>query len=307
MAGIYLRKKVKNSRGNPAFGDMSLEDLAWDCIADLFERNEKGAFIKLAAYFKAIAWERKSAGELEGATRRLIFSQVNQALYRIYREADPSLGKLLRNLKIATKASSVFSLVQRNGEAWICFNQENESIAALPVMPPEFLEAHLTASLRGEADVKQVLFRFAEILAAQPDYRKSYPLTGLALIIRSAFVHLYSASENETNGHDTVAPEEIAQMIAMSVETVKTTMRPSYVGKQKIYAEAYDIYFLAIRDLLTAEYVQEDGLKRSYYDYLRRHLETLTRENYQRQCRCHFEYLAKLTRRELLQNFKKEW
>jgi hypothetical protein len=303
MAVVYLRKKDRN----PAFCGLSLDDLASDCIADLFQRDERGVFVKLASYFSAPAWESKSEDELLGATRRLVFSQVNQALYRIYRETDPSLGKLLRNLKNAVKSSSLVTLVQRQRETWICLNQENGAAASLPAMPPEFLEAHLTASLRGEADLKQILAVLIEILNDQHDYRKSYPLTGLALIIRSAFTHLNTALEQENNGHDNFAAAEIEKMVAASVQTVKAKMRPAYVEKQKIHAEAYDLYFLAIHDMLAAEYVQNDGCNRSYFDYLRQHLELLTREEYQKRFRCHFEYLAKLTRQELLHQFKKKW
>ncbi len=41
--------------------------------------------------------------DLLGPARRLVFSHVNQALCRIYQETDPSLGKLIRNLKLAVK------------------------------------------------------------------------------------------------------------------------------------------------------------------------------------------------------------
>ncbi len=167
--------------------------------------------------------------------------------------------------------------------------------------------AHLMTSLRGEADVKQVLSLLAEILHDQDIYRRSYPLTGLALIIRSAFTHLNTALEQDSNSHDHFAPEEIEKMIAVSAENVKSNMRSSYVGKQKINDRTYEACFRAIHDLLAAEYVQNDGVNRSFYDYLHQHIQALTPENYQRRCRCHFEYLAKLTRREFLQNLKKEW
>jgi hypothetical protein len=305
IALIYLRKKAR-SRLNPADFGISLEDLAWECVADLFQRNEQGVFIKLVGYFRSVEWENKSEDDLLGATRRLVFSHVNQSLCRIYQESDPSLGKLIRNLKLAAKTSAGFSLMQREGQAWICVAPENEATASLPVMPPEFLEAHLTASLRGEADVKQVLSLLAEIFNEQCLYRKSYPLSGLALIIRAAFTHLNSVVE-ENNGHDEFMPEEIERMIHGNVEAIKSSMRPAYVEKQKVDGRTYEAYFGAIRDMLAAEYVQNDGCNRSYYDYLHQHLQPLTREEYQHRFRCHFEYLAKLTRQELLRQLEKEW
>jgi hypothetical protein len=89
IALIYLRKKVRSGRLKPTFFGLPLEDLASDAIADLFKRDERGVYVKLLSYFGSPGWENKSEGELEGATRRLVFSQVNQALYRVYRETDP--------------------------------------------------------------------------------------------------------------------------------------------------------------------------------------------------------------------------
>jgi hypothetical protein len=253
-----------------------------------------------------VVWENKSEEDLMGATRRLVFSHVSQALCRIYQENDPSLGKLIRNLKLAAKTSACFSLVQCEGQAWICLATKKAAAAVLPMMPPEFLEAHLTASLRGEADAKQVLSLLMEIFNAQNLYRKSYPLSGLALIIRSAFTQLNRVVE-KNNGHDELMPDEIEDMIHANVEAVKSSMRPAYVEKRKVDGRTYEAYFGAIRDMLAAEYVQNDGCNRSYYDYLHQHLQPLTREEYQHRFRCHFEYLAKLTRQELLRQLKKEW
>jgi hypothetical protein len=196
--------------------------------------------------------------------------------------------------------------VQCEGQAWICLAPENAMAAALPVMPPEFLEAHLTTLLRGEADVKQVLSLLVEIFNEQSLYCKRYPLSGLALIIRSAFTHLNNVVE-ENNDHDEFMTEEIEKMIHANVEAVKASMRPAYVKKRKVDGRTYEAYFGAIRDMLAAEYVQNDGCNRSYYDYLHRHLQPFTREEYQDLFRCHFEYLAKLTRQELLRQLKKEW
>jgi hypothetical protein len=215
----------------------------------------------------------------------------------------------LRNLKNAIKSSPLVTLVQHHGETYICLNQENGTVS-LPEMPPEFLEAHLQDRLLGNANVKQILALLVEILNEQQEYRKSYPLAGLAFILRPTFEHLkndHNALAQESNGSNGFAPEEVEMMIHAGVRQIKSSMHPTYVGKGKVDGTTYDAYFAAIRNMLVAEYVNNDGCNRSYYDYLRQHLDSLTREEYQSRCRCHFEYLAKLTRHELLQNLKKEW
>ncbi|MDZ7291441.1 MAG: hypothetical protein ONB44_07635 [candidate division KSB1 bacterium] len=306
IAVVYLRMKVKNGRLDPAVFGVSLEDLALDCIADLFKRDQQGGFARLAGYFNACEWENKSDDELLAATRRLIFSKVNQEICRLQQERDPALGKLIRNLKNAVKLSSNVRIEKQEGEVWICLPQENASTERLPVMPPEFLEAHLTAGLRDHADLKQVLMLLAEILQNQKTYRKSLPLTGLASIIRSAFTHLHAALEHEGNGHETFTPEDLEKIIDVSVQTIKSNMHSSYVGRKKIDGSTYESYFMAARNVLVAEYVENDGLDRSFYDYLSACRQGLTREAYQTHHRCRFEYLVKLVRTEFLRNLKKE-
>ncbi len=305
MAVVYLRLKSKTGRFTLPSLALPAGDLAWDSLADLFQRDSCGVFVKLIPYFHVLDWESKSEDELLAAVRRLVFSQVNQAVYRNYREADPSLGKILRNLKNAV-AGSPFTLTPCHGELWLSLRAADEPASALPVMPPEFLEAHLMAAVRGEPDMKQVLHLLSEILAAQSDYRRSFPLTGLALIIRSAFVQLHAVLERESNGHAHFTSEEIQETISKSLAKIKTNMLASYVGKRKIDTAIYETYFFAMRDWLGAEFVDNDDFGRSYYDYLRHHLPGMTREDYQRHYRCQFEYLAKLARTEFLDQLKQE-
>lgn len=304
IALIYLRQKAKTGRLRFIAGGMSREDFATDAIAELFQRDEQGRFVKFIPYFHELDWEHKSEEELLAAMRRLVFGKVNQSVCRFYREADPSLGKLLRNLKIAVKASPRFLLVHKAGEAWLSLAAE-ETPARLPVMPPEFLEAHLMSRLRGEPDVKQILALLAEILAEQETYRKGFPLTGLALIIRSTFTNLHVALEQESNGHEHFAPDEIVQMIAISAATTKSRMHASYVGKNKVEASTFAAYFVAIQEALGDEYIHANGISKTYFEHLRRHLPQLAHENYRKHHRCHFEYLAKLTRKEFLSRAKK--
>jgi hypothetical protein len=306
MAIVYLHKKLKSGRLDPARFGMQLEDLAWDCIADLFQRNQQNTFVRLQSYFTSLAWENKDDDELLTATRCLVFSKVNQEIYRLHRENDPELGRLIRNLKHEAKYCSDVLLKKNNGAFWICYQQEDETSTTLPVMPPEFLDPHLTARLNGNITIKQILSVLADVLGSQNDYRKSYPLTGFALFIRSAFIRLAANEESESNGHENFTPEELKNIIAHSAKTVKSNMANTYVGKEKVDPGTYNAYFLAINDILVAQFVENDGFDRSYYDHMIRHIEGLTRDDYNRRHRCHLEYLAKLARTELLHNLKKE-
>ena len=88
MALAYLHHRLrKGSLTDHQFG-ISNEDLALDCIAELYQRDEQGAFIVITQYFENLDWRTQSEDALAVALRRLVFSKVNEGLFRSYREED---------------------------------------------------------------------------------------------------------------------------------------------------------------------------------------------------------------------------
>jgi hypothetical protein len=84
IATLYPQNKKTSGSFNPTqFGSL-LNDLAMDCVASFLERNEQGAYVQLCRYFTSAHWSTLTEAELLGQTRRLVFSKVNQELYRLY-------------------------------------------------------------------------------------------------------------------------------------------------------------------------------------------------------------------------------
>ena len=93
--------------------------LALDCIADTFQRDENGHFTTLITYFESLNWRQLSDADLTIALRRLIFSKVNEGLFRSYRAEDPNLARIIRNIKEAVKRNDSFSLHREREVQWI--------------------------------------------------------------------------------------------------------------------------------------------------------------------------------------------
>ena len=137
--------------------------------------------------------------------------------------------------------------------------------------------------------------------------RPGYPLTGLALIIRMAFVR--GGSEDETRDEfdvDRLHPSEIGTLIRLSVDHVKAGLTRTYVGRGKIDAETYQHYFNTVSDILHAEFIGQNGHDISFYQFLVAYVPLLTKQQYQEKHRCTIEYLAKLTRTEFLARIARE-
>jgi len=87
-----------------------LDDLALDCIAGLFMRNEHGEFIQLKKYFcqNNDGLATMDDAEILVLLRRLVIKKTKQELSRIFKERDPEGAKIVRNIKVAIKSASDF-------------------------------------------------------------------------------------------------------------------------------------------------------------------------------------------------------
>jgi hypothetical protein len=306
MATAYLRMKVKGGRLDPdAFG-VSVDDLALDCVADFFERDQGGRFIEIVRYYGKGNGLLLSQEELLGATRRLVFSKVNEGLFRLYKENDRSLSNTIRNVKNALRYSDTLFTVVRNNEIWIQPLGPDPASEGLPLIPSELVEGRLLAQSNFRSSLRELMDIFAELLSEQEFYQRQFPLVGLALALRSMMVRTSVPPMEVTAESPDLTQEELRTFVQSSIDRTKASMKPSYVGKGKLSDERFNLYFDCIGEILEAEYVFNNGLDLCYYDILRNRLGTLSQVHYGNHHRVYLEYLAKLTRRNFLESIRNE-
>ncbi len=91
-----------------------IADLATDCIAPLFEQDERLSFPQIQFYFRDTiksAWDIVEP-ELFLLLKTLIVSRINQELILIFKDADPVGFRILRNINLAVKYSSKLELTE---------------------------------------------------------------------------------------------------------------------------------------------------------------------------------------------------
>ena len=118
LATSFLLSKRSAGRLSVLHG-LNHSDLAYDCIADIFQLNEGGTYVQLSAYFAGINLKLASEEETLAHLRRLVFSKVNHGIFRLYSESDPVLAKILRNIKLAIASLGSFVELQRFDESCI--------------------------------------------------------------------------------------------------------------------------------------------------------------------------------------------
>jgi hypothetical protein len=301
MASVYLAARQRGGTLRLDLLGGSLHDLAIDCVAPLFERDKGGSFPQLLTYYNSVNWTMLDEAELLACTRRLVFSKVNQQLAHLYKDADPSLERILRNLRNALRRSADAREERVSGDLWISLDPDDPSRRRLPVVSLEYLEIHLIPCVQDRMSMPEVLEALLGLLRSHTSYRPAVPLTVCALAVRMAFSRLgREIPEEQTKTEEFLRPEEVRRMIDQATNKVEREKFLSYVGRGKVDSCTYSRYFSAIRDMLDAEFIQRDGHDRSFREYLAAHLPGLTDPAYRENHRCHVEYLAKLSRAAFL-------
>ena len=119
-----IGKHIRWERGQ---NGTELDDLALDCIAGLFMRNEKGEFVQFQKYFCQNATNVADLDDVEIMVllRRLVIKKTKQELSRIFKERDPEGAKIVRNIKVAIKSSEDFASFREMGREYIYLRNGN--------------------------------------------------------------------------------------------------------------------------------------------------------------------------------------
>jgi hypothetical protein len=269
---------------------LSSSDIAYDCISDLFQRDGGGRFVQIETYFSGLPFAEFEDAELLIHLRRLISSKVNLGIFRMLNEADPSLGKILRNLKLAIATLQQFEEVERFGEPYIrpslC-----DTLEHLPEPTIEDLERALTESSSGSAFVPDLLAKFSIYLRTQEQFKRTVPLVSLALAIRTASIVREQLPSEGSSPVDLSLVFDAPTIVRLTMTDIRNRGR-QLVVKRKITCELLDQYCKVIEEGLTRRLVHCDGEDFTFFEALRTLKPELTKLQYRAAHRARLEYLA---------------
>lgn len=300
---IRLLQIIRKHPGNIEIYPHNISSIALDFIAELFQRDEENKFFEIAEYFtEERDIEILSDEEILDEFRTIIFSKLNDGIIRLYRDRDPFLAKIIRNLKIAIKKSNRFYLFNRFGDLYIGDQmtdlEESKSIYPLDGLEKEFHFGN--AKSNKVIDYLETIFTILH----QSEYRKFYSLMDVAFIIKrivsrhnDSFQTLFQLDEDL---HDI----DVRSIVNSSLAELKEILYFKYVAKKKIDEKEYSALYGALNEFVERTYIFTDGHDLSHFDYLRNQLPTITHEEYRKHHRVYFEYMTKLAKKHIESNLK---
>ena len=293
----------------------SLDDLALDGIADLFERTEQGTFPTLQEAFADVQWT--TLGEVDALVqfRRVVFRAMSDWMFATCKTVDPSLGRLIRNLKRVGRTNDAFALFRRDGRVWIGPSDDSRTDGDGHALPLMVLTAHLAPYVSQSTTTAEWVTHAIGVLQAHPEADAVYPVHRLARAIRSATacvadpdVAVSGSSTAFSPHHTTVAglrTDELQALLKQSVDATKTSKQATYLRKPDLSPSLYAAYFEGIQTYLEAHYIPPGNPSLTHHGALGHHLTALTRTTYRATHQNRFEYLLRCTRTTFLAHIRR--
>ncbi|MDX1440645.1 MAG: hypothetical protein R3284_12155, partial [Rubricoccaceae bacterium] len=286
---------------------VTLEDLALDCVAELFRRDDDGRYVQFENYFDSATMASKDEAGLQIALRRIVFSAVNEGLFRRYRELDPSLGRMIRTIKRHVNNGGPLELDRDQSMPVLALRGIRREGRKLPWMPQDLLEIRLHHSITGDVSVEGVLEVVADVLKDDNEYAPSIPVTEVALAMRSVLTRLHASDdegEADNSPEENYESKDLSSVVHSHVtdctSEVMEDMEDLYVNERGVPPSLYRAYFNTARDVLVMKYVDPAAPKESLRVTLCRHIGEISSAAYRKQHQAILEYVVKLTHRQLL-------
>jgi hypothetical protein len=302
LANSFLASKATAGTLVSVYG-LNTSDLAYDCIAEIFQKDSDGNYIQLLSYFNGLSLTTAREEEILAHLRRLVFSKVNQGVYRLYSEADPSLAKILRNIKIAVNSLKNFMEVERFGEPCIVPSLI-DTLEDYPAIEREFLEQQFIKHTTGREHIPELLAKLSLFLREQNERCRIIPFVMVGVLFRT----IYTCRQDFPDQMVTVDAELVGSDTSAIIEAVCRDTRKKnerkYVDDGKVTAEMFEKYFIVLEEELCEKFIGKDGYNFSLYESLKKLTPNLTKEDYKKNHRNRIEYLLKQVNKEVIKRLK---
>lgn len=277
---------------------LNLSDIAFDCISDLFARDDTGKYLALGSYFSAFSLSTLSDEEAYIHLQRLTYTKVRQGIFRLYREIDPQLGRILHNIKVVIHSLGQFMETERLGDSCIV-PAIGDSGEHLPSMQAEELAARLAADSKGSEHIPELMGRLCKLLREQEEFSRVVPIVTVACAIRKFYwqKQIRQIEEHVTTIDDSEI--DIREAIDSACASARAGGLHTYVTEGKVNKEVFDAYFEAIARLLYARLVEHDGDGSKLSEVFLNARPEISYEEYRRKHRNILEYQARIVDRKV--------
>ncbi|MCL4550286.1 MAG: hypothetical protein M1495_17165 [Bacteroidetes bacterium] len=307
ISRVVIESHVRNTRrlsiGLCQAHGITLYDLAYDCIADVFEKDGANNLLTLKHFFSSL---RQSVDELPSdevyfAYKAMLLKIAYVQIAHLYAQLDPTGFKIQRNIKETVLKTEMFVTKQNvlGKVLVVAGNYETENLPYVDLIKllKEFKERSLNK--KTSTELLEVLYCW---LKQQNEFRKEIKLSDAVYLFKSVFEITDEKSSGETDSFEEMIANnfyetfEIEQITNNVLEKIKTRIFIDYYSRGKLTRQQSEAVYLSIADVVR-DWISFGKNHVSFYDYLTKYLQ-INPEDYHDIIRDKFEYLIKQTRKE---------
>jgi hypothetical protein len=303
---VYLRNLRYTIVKLCAEHGLSDTDLAYDCIAEAFSRNQSGEFVLLRNFVASLDGEMESLGEQDVfiAFKSFLLRITDAQLSRMYSQVDPMGSKIHRNLRECLKVSNIF-FVKKDFRGLVIYPDGNEPLDQLEAYPLDILQNDFLSAAKREHSTNQLIKVLHDTLVGQSRYRRSIPLMDVVQL----FKKIYQLEYEYENSDETLTPAILhsvdTERIRFEVENaLKEKIVLTYFAKGKVDRKQAEALWLACKDMIT-DWCKPESEGLTLFGYFSRYY-PIDADAYESTYRVKMEYLLKSARKEFAERLKSD-
>ncbi|MEK7670980.1 MAG: hypothetical protein AAB344_02030, partial [Bacteroidota bacterium] len=267
LALPFIRKKIRCGKINCDIIGLQEADIIHDCLADLFYRDEANRFPQIQIFFEnqLVHSENPSDEEFTIVLRRLVLGKVNNNIIRLYSEADPALGKILRNLKLALERTQLFEQVSRFGETYL-MPRGIKALLHLPPIREDCIREAFSRIVCVYDNIPEMLRKLYSVLSEVQEFQRAVTLVSAALLFKEVYKVAWEEESNGGSVEQHLPSYDIKTLIEQVCKRMSTEMHPVYVGSGRRSDEVFRCYMRALNGILIQEFAEDSEAAETYYE-----------------------------------------
>ncbi len=273
-----------------------LIEIATDCIADLFKRNDRGEFVYVRRYFQPYLNVALTDEEWLMLLRRLVWNRTKQRLFRIFRERDPESATLWRAVKQFAARRENYGIVEYMGKNWLCEMKKQCAKIRYIQITEAYASFNVLGLLRPSDSVPKTIAKVFQTIRNNSKDTMAVEIGELVYIIGSYRNRTQPIVSHIQSPNYDLMPFEFEQKLEIVKKRICTTIDDNYIRKRKLRTKTAEGMKLALCAML--DDMGDGGLTNSYFGYLKEYAPFINEKEYRLRLRAQFEYLAKLLKRE---------
>lgn len=275
--------------------DLSLDEFSIEAIAPLFIKDKHSETISIKISFDN--WEPtiKTDEDVLFFLNKIVASRVDQHIVSLLREEDPFFAKILDSVNYLIKSQG-YKKIQSFGKTYI-IGKEYEVSDTRFINQKEFedIPSHLFK------DKKILISGLLGYLEKETNLAAAIPVNELIYKLKHINFAEYSVPETS---EITRKQFEMDEIINLAKESAVQKLYKSYLERGKLNYKEAESLGKALFDI--CEDLKNGGINPGLYEYLKPHMEELSKDAYVENYHNILEYLLKFTKRVIADNLQEK-